>query len=91
MVFGKRKDARSVPSLVTVHGRAFTCLVCDCDQFTAREVLMNTPGMELFDLAWANKSSLGVICAGCGYLHEFLGDAVQFWDASAGYPQGQEQ
>ncbi|MFC7244352.1 hypothetical protein ACFQO7_17900 [Catellatospora aurea] len=83
---GTSKSKRHRSALVTVAGRRFTCLVCGQREFTSREILLNTPGLELFDLAWANRSSLGVICMACGYVHEFVGKAVEFWTVSGGYP-----
>jgi predicted nucleic-acid-binding Zn-ribbon protein len=74
-------------ALVTVRGREFTCLVCGGREFGTREIKLNTTGMEFFDLGWANRSSLGVICAACGYVHEFLGDAVELWAVDGGYPR----
>jgi hypothetical protein len=84
-LFSKSKPQTAV---VTVHGRAFACLVCQGGEFVQRSVLLNTPGFELFDFAWANQSSLGVICVTCGYLHEFLGHAVHMYDSGGGYPPG---
>lgn len=74
------------PRLVTVHGRALRCLVCGGDEFWDREVKLNSSGMEFFNLAWANQSALGVLCASCGYVHEFVGDAVSLWEREGGYP-----
>jgi len=74
------------PSLATVAGRPLRCLICQGNLFTDREIKMNTSGMEFFDLGWANRSSLGLICTSCGYVHEFLGDGIQLWDPSGGYP-----
>jgi hypothetical protein len=72
------------PLAATVNGQVFRCLVCRGGLFSTRSVKLNTAGMEFFDLAWANKSSLGLICHNCGYLHEFLGDAVEVWDSETG-------
>jgi hypothetical protein len=73
------------PHLATVLRRPLRCLVCDGPEFTGREVKINTSGMEFFDLGWANRSALGVVCVSCGFVHEFLGDSVEFWDG--GYPE----
>lgn len=68
------------PIRATVNDKAFTCLVCGEPDFWDREVKLNTSGMELLDLAWANRSALGLVCASCGYVHEFVGDAVKMWE-----------
>ena len=57
--------------------RRLDCLVCGGEQFDYREVLMNTKGMTLLDLDWANKTALGAICRTCGHVHTFMGDAVE--------------
>ena len=36
--------------------------------------------MEPQDLGWANQSSLGLVHAACGYVHEFVGDAGELWE-----------
>jgi hypothetical protein len=78
------------PSLATVRGRALRCLVCGGGGFWSRTIKLNTSGMEFLDLGWANASALGLICAECGYVHEFAGKAVQLWKADGGYPPGAE-
>jgi hypothetical protein len=80
-IFSKRQ-----PRLVTVHDRPLRCLVCGADEFWDREVKLNSTGLELFDLGWANRSALGLICATCGFVHEFLGDAVSLWKRDHGHP-----
>ncbi|MEV4417922.1 hypothetical protein [Catellatospora sp. NPDC049609] len=72
------------PYVATINGEVFRCVVCQGGLFTSRSIKLNTGGMEFLDLAWANKSSLGVICTNCGYVHEFLGDALQLWDSESG-------
>lgn len=73
-IFSKRR-----PALATVFDTPFTCRVCAHDEFWHREIKLNSTGMELLDLGWANTSALGLICAHCGFVHEFVGDAVQLW------------
>lgn len=72
--------------LATVLGRPLRCLVCGGATFDRREVKLNTSGMEWMGLGWANRSATGAVCATCGFVHEFLGEAVQFWDRQHGYP-----
>jgi hypothetical protein len=71
------------PNLVTIGDRRFHCMFCQGERFWYRSVKMNTTGMEFFDLGWANQSSHGLICAACGYVHEFMGDNVRLWDVAA--------
>jgi predicted nucleic-acid-binding Zn-ribbon protein len=72
------------PYVATVNGQVFRCLVCQGGHFSKRSIRLNTAAMEFFDLAWANRSSLGVICDNCGYVHEFVGGAIQLWDSESG-------
>jgi predicted nucleic-acid-binding Zn-ribbon protein len=69
------------PVTATVGDRTIACLVCGGGTFWDREIKLNTTGMEFFDLAWANASALGLVCVRCGYVHEFVGDSVQLWEA----------
>ncbi|HET9656770.1 MAG TPA: hypothetical protein VFP72_15565 [Kineosporiaceae bacterium] len=80
---------RRQPDLATVHNKPLTCVVCGFAEFWNREVKLNSTGLELLDLGWANQSALGLICARCGYVHEFVGDAVTLWKRERGYPAAQ--
>ena len=72
--------SREKPVTASIGKKTITCLMCDGNEFWDREIKLNTTGMELFDMAWANQSALGLVCAACGYVHEFVGDAVQMWE-----------
>jgi predicted nucleic-acid-binding Zn-ribbon protein len=72
-----RKDK---PVTATIGDKHIHCVVCGGSEFWDREVKLNTTGLEFLDFAWANKSALGLVCSTCGYVHEFLGDAVQMWE-----------
>ncbi|MFD3659943.1 hypothetical protein ACFWVF_04950 [Streptomyces sp. NPDC058659] len=53
------------------------CLVCGNDGFRKREVLLNSTGMEFFNMAWANESATGLICWSCGHVHLFVNPALR--------------
>jgi hypothetical protein len=72
--------------VATVNGQILRCLVCQGGLFSSRTIKLNTGVMELLDLAWANRTSLGVICDNCGYVHEFVGDTVRMLDPETGAP-----
>ncbi|GAB2658445.1 hypothetical protein GCM10027271_16390 [Saccharopolyspora gloriosae] len=76
------------PKLATVKGRAVRCVVCGHDAFWSREVKLNSSGAELISMAWANQSAVGLICADCGYVHEFAGKRPKLWSQKRGYPEG---
>jgi hypothetical protein len=74
------------PLAATINGQVFRCLVCQGGLFNTRSIKLNTAGMEFLDLGWANRTSLGVICDNCSYVHEFVGDAIRMWDPETGAP-----
>jgi|GEM_PF-2415661 predicted nucleic-acid-binding Zn-ribbon protein len=78
---------RKKAALATVGRIPFRCHVCQSQLFFDREVKLNTTGAELFDLGWANQSATGLVCAQCGYVHLFLNNAIELWQAEHGYPQ----
>lgn len=61
--------------------RRIRCLVCDGDVFRDREVKLNSTGMELFNLAWANESATGLVCWSCGYVHLFVPGRLKLYRA----------
>lgn len=75
-------------SLVTVGPERvpFHCLVCRGQLFSDQEIKLNTSGMELLDLGWANRSGTGLICDRCSFVHTFAGDGFELWKPSGGYP-----
>ena len=69
------------PVTAMLGDKALHCVVCGSTQFWDREIKLNTTGMEFLGMEWANSSALGLVCASCGYVHEFVGDAVQMYEA----------
>ncbi|WP_157546501.1 hypothetical protein [Hamadaea tsunoensis] len=67
------------PLVATINGQVFHCLVCQGGFFIRRRVRL-----EYRDLAWADSSAQGLVCQNCGYVHQFLGDAVDLWDSESG-------
>ncbi len=55
-----------------VKGHKLTCPICKQDQFWTRETLMNTTGMTLFGVEWANKAATNYVCDNCGHVLWFL-------------------
>ncbi|NYD42041.1 hypothetical protein [Nocardioides panaciterrulae] len=72
--------ATPVDELTEVHvaGRVLECLVCAGRTFARREIKLNTTGMSFIGLDWANRSGQGVICRTCGFVHTFLGGALEW-------------
>ncbi|MCZ4551706.1 hypothetical protein [Gordonia rubripertincta] len=68
----KNVEARAL----TVHGKPLVCVVCQTGTtFFQREVMMNTVGMSMMGWDWANATADGAICATCGFVHTFMGNA----------------
>lgn len=55
-----------------IAGAVLECPICKHDEFWTRRTLMNTPGMTLFGLDWANKSALNYVCSSCGHVLWFI-------------------
>lgn len=53
-------------------GLKLECVICKGYLFWTRNTLMNTKGMSLAGLDWANKNATNYVCDSCGYVHWFL-------------------
>jgi hypothetical protein len=60
------------PEPLQVNGKDLRCLICGHDQFWKRNAQLNTAAATFFNLDWANRSAVCVICDSCGYIHWFL-------------------
>ena len=60
------------PQAFELAGRRLTCDHCQQDTFFEGEAQLNTQGMTLLGLDWANRSATYFRCATCGKLHWFL-------------------
>jgi hypothetical protein len=58
-----------------------TCQVCGSDLFRAREVMLNSVGLEFFKMAWADETARGLICQHCGYVHLFANKNIKLYRA----------
>lgn len=66
-----RKSDETLSS-VSIKGNELICPVCKGKSFWTRKTLMNTRGLTLFDLDWANKNATNYVCNHCGYVFWFL-------------------
>ena len=55
-----------------LHGHKLTCPICGSTQFWTRKSLLNTRGLTLMELDWANKQAVNYICATCDYIMWFF-------------------
>jgi predicted nucleic-acid-binding Zn-ribbon protein len=69
----------SPKTFASIGDRKVECVFCGADQFDKREIKLNTTGMELLDLGWANSSATGLECLSCGFVHTFT-SKVRMWE-----------
>jgi hypothetical protein len=62
------QDARAYEVL----GHQLRCPICQHDHFTMRRSLLNTRGLTLLDLDWANRRATNFVCAQCGHILWFI-------------------
>jgi len=55
-----------------VMGNKLVCPVCGYKQFWTRTTLMNTVGLTLFGMDWANRKAQNYVCDQCGHVLWFL-------------------
>lgn len=53
-------------------GQNLRCEICHHGRFYSREGKLQTTGMTLLELDWANASATCLVCEKCGYVHWFL-------------------
>lgn len=53
-------------------GRLVRCTHCGGETFHAREAMLNTPGMTLLNVDWANTSGTALVCARCSLIQWFV-------------------
>ncbi|MBN2405459.1 MAG: DNA-binding protein [Coriobacteriia bacterium] len=57
-----------------VAGIQVTCSHCGGQEFDTGSALLNTTGMTLLGLDWANRDASLLICAKCGHVEWFLAE-----------------
>jgi hypothetical protein len=65
-------------AVTLANGASLSCLVCSGTEFAKRTIKLNTTGMTLFGLDWANVAAQGLACLECGHLMEFADGTVRF-------------
>lgn len=60
--------------MMEVKGRQIRCLVCGHDHFDTRNAQLNTSVASFFNMDWANKTAICLVCADCSHIMWFLGD-----------------
>ena len=65
-------DPDDRPAVAAGSSPSFRCLVCGGSHFDERQALLNTTMASFFNVDWANKSAVCLVCRECGYIHWFL-------------------
>ncbi len=55
-------------SRIQMSGHDVACPVCGKDTFWHRYTKLNTTGMSLLGLDWANRDALNLVCATCEHM-----------------------
>gem|GEM_PF-552492 len=55
-----------------IQGQSLRCVICQHDEFDRRDAQLHTALATFFNLEWANRSALCLVCERCGYIHWFL-------------------
>ena len=72
---GAKATVRSTEvSRFEVSGIAVRCPHCGADEFIEGRAQLNTAGMTMMGLDWANRSAATLLCTGCGRIEWFLAD-----------------
>ena len=62
---------------IDVDGKRIGCPICNNDIYLLSRILLNTVGMTVFGLDWANKEAYAFRCRDCGNIIWFHSDAVE--------------
>ena len=68
------------PVFAALGDKWIRCLFCQGEEFRKRSVQLNSSGMELMNLGWANEAATGLICSHCGYVHLFANENIKFYE-----------
>lgn len=74
MMINRGRSARVVGAEsgpVQVAGSNMACHHCQHTGFESKNVQLNTAGMTLLGLDWANRQATCLICTNCGFIHWF--------------------
>ena len=64
-------ESVSVSRCFEAGGAPILCPHCRNDQFSGREILLNTRGLTFLKLDWLNRSATALACAKCGNIQLF--------------------
>ena len=67
----KRAQVEKSGGEYEIAGHKLTCHHCGHLEFTRRLVLMNTSGLTLLGLDFANRDATCYVCDRCGFVHWF--------------------
>lgn len=53
------------------NGQELACVVCKNNRFERASWKLQTTGMTMFNLDWANRDATCLVCTACDYIHWF--------------------
>ena len=65
---------KTVSKTYRVHGKSLMCSVCEHEKFSHRPSQLNTAGMSMLGLDWANKTAHCCVCERCSHIEWFLNE-----------------
>ena len=74
LMINRSRSARMVDAdlgPMQVAGQTMRCHHCEHTGFEQKNVQLNTAGMTLLGLDWANRQASCLICTNCGFIHWF--------------------
>jgi predicted nucleic-acid-binding Zn-ribbon protein len=66
--------------MTKVNGYELDCPICRGKNFSRKSSMLNSRGMTLLGLDWANQGAINFICDSCGYIFWFIDDGREFLD-----------
>lgn len=73
----KSMSTSKEPKRYEVKGKEVVCPHCSDIRFYSGSAQLNTAGMSLMNLDWANKSAATLTCSHCGYILWFMFDVCE--------------
>jgi predicted nucleic-acid-binding Zn-ribbon protein len=61
-----------IPTIYKIKNKVIICSHCENDTFKKSSALLNTAGMSLLGLDWANKNAITLICSNCSHIQWYL-------------------
>ncbi|MFH1716435.1 MAG: hypothetical protein ABIF19_03720 [Planctomycetota bacterium] len=64
-------------AIAMINDEGFECNHCKHTRFLKGSAMLNTAGMTLLGLDWANRTAITLMCYNCGLIHWFARPPVR--------------